>query len=332
MKHFVRAFFPTVRVVHIHSGEDIFRFQHNVDFVNKKLKPIVQESCRRLAAAIGDASWTDFLHVCISLTGGSPARIAALNSGLREFRPDYLHILQPKAFFHSHVVDSANVCFEPYERIELRPAVSRNRLKNDDARALVEEMVQLRARYLATSSVANDLSDLASFWLRKTKKPVLAVLLAMSPDEPDRRIFYHGINMEVSMPTGSLCAERNCISTALASNFRLRRQDLKMIAVLSMESVKKNDSGRRLRSMSSDFARRSSGEHDEDDASSSSPRRSIKRRRMGTPYDTYLNKHELSPDKAHREISSSSSIAHAEDTLNPIATLWCLYGMVTKNF
>ena len=40
--------------------------------------------------------------------------------------------------------------------------------------------------------------------------------------------------MEVSMPTGSLCAEHNVIGTALAQNPRLRRQDLKMIAVLAV--------------------------------------------------------------------------------------------------
>ena len=40
--------------------------------------------------------------------------------------------------------------------------------------------------------------------------------------------------MEVSMPTGSLCAERNVIGTALASNPKLKRQDLKCIAVLAV--------------------------------------------------------------------------------------------------
>ena len=40
--------------------------------------------------------------------------------------------------------------------------------------------------------------------------------------------------MEVSMPTGSLCAERNVIGTALADNPSLKRQDLKVIAVLAV--------------------------------------------------------------------------------------------------
>jgi hypothetical protein len=37
--------------------------------------------------------------------------------------------------------------------------------------------------------------------------------------------------MEVSMPTGSLCAERNVIGTALSDDITLRREDIKMVAV-----------------------------------------------------------------------------------------------------
>ena len=43
--------------------------------------------------------------------------------------------------------------------------------------------------------------------------------------------------MEVSMPTGSLCAERNVIGSALADDITLRRQDLKVICVYSARSL-----------------------------------------------------------------------------------------------
>jgi hypothetical protein len=43
--------------------------------------------------------------------------------------------------------------------------------------------------------------------------------------------------MEVSMPTGSLCAERNVLGTALAANPALKREDLKLIAVLAVPQV-----------------------------------------------------------------------------------------------
>ena len=46
--------------------------------------------------------------------------------------------------------------------------------------------------------------------------------------------FVYGINSEVSMPTGSLCSERNAIGHALASNPCLKRSDMVAIAVLSV--------------------------------------------------------------------------------------------------
>jgi hypothetical protein len=36
------------------------------------------------------------------------------------------------------------------------------------------------------------------------------------------------------MPTGSLCAERNAIGSALAADLGLKRRDLKLVAVLSL--------------------------------------------------------------------------------------------------
>jgi cytidine deaminase len=42
------------------------------------------------------------------------------------------------------------------------------------------------------------------------------------------------VNLEVSMPTGSLCSERNAIGNALAANPGLTRKDMFGIAVLSL--------------------------------------------------------------------------------------------------
>ncbi len=76
--------------------------------------------------------------------------------------------------------------------------------------------------------------ELNTFWLRKTRKPVLSVLMVRArgrthafPDtsyaaglsagsdsaaevctQDGAFFFYRGMNLEVSMPTGSLCAER----------------------------------------------------------------------------------------------------------------------------
>jgi len=55
--------------------------------------------------------------------------------------------------------------------------------------------------------------------------------------ESTKPTFFRGVNLEVSMPTGSLCAERNCIGTALAYDPHLARCDIKLIAVLSLPPV-----------------------------------------------------------------------------------------------
>ena len=66
------------------------------------------------------------------------------------------------------------------------------------------------------------LSPPASLW-----QVVLAVLLVAKDDGSPPRL-YSGTNMEVSMPTGSLCAERNAIGSALADDLSLKRSDLKV--------------------------------------------------------------------------------------------------------
>jgi len=205
---------------------------------------MIKSHCCSLAGCLGD-DWKDFFHLCISLTDGSPARIAALNAGLREFRPDYLHVLSPKSFFYSHLLDSSNVSFEFFEQIEVRPPQDKASL-SVSVQLLVDKMIAFKTRFLqhwqptaiacGNGTKRIETSEIASFWLRNTRKPVLAVLMVQRDSDP---VYFEGINMEVSMPTGSLCAERNCIGTALASDFRLRRHDLKMIAVLSLEKVTK---------------------------------------------------------------------------------------------
>lgn len=50
------------------------------------------------------------------------------------------------------------------------------------------------------------------------------------------------------MPTGSLCAERNAIGTALASDLSLKREHLKAVAVYGAGSVDLNDKKRKFTS------------------------------------------------------------------------------------
>ena len=328
IRHFVNRFYPHVTVIHVHSGSGIFRFDHNVEFINRHLKPTIRAHCSKLAEALED-DWVDFFHMFISLTDGSPARIAALNAGLREFRPDYLHVLQPKSFFYSNRIESGNLCYEPFERIDVRPAMSRE-LLTKRTQSLVAEMISFRDKFerCSSKSSSSKKSELGSFWLRKTKKPVLAVLLVQKSNETSPRFFY-GINMEVSMPTGSLCAERNCIGTALSSDFTLRRRDIQMVAVLSVP--KRRDDGSTIstttaaksaeksNSSSSSLVSTQSAERPHEEfktrslSASGSPRKPIKRRRLGSSFDKFLQDHQNHDEHNHHH-------HHNHDhTLNPIS-------------
>jgi hypothetical protein len=78
------------------------------------------------------------------------------------------------------------------------------------------------------------------FWHRKSRKVVLSVLLVEKDnlDENGEKIInlYDGTNMEVSMPTGSLCAERNAIGSALSEDLSLKRTELKVM--VCVDSIK----------------------------------------------------------------------------------------------
>lgn len=92
--------------------------------------------------------------------------------------------------------------------------------QNSAERAAAEELIKYVADW---RSVPQD-----DFWQRKSGKPVLSVATCRSQD--GKLESYRGRNTEVSLPAGSLCAERAAIARA-ASEFRFA-SELACIAVL----------------------------------------------------------------------------------------------------
>ena len=74
-------------------------------------------------------------------------------------------------------------------------------------------------------------------WHRKSKKIVLAIVALKMGDDV---LFVRGCNLEVSMPSGSLCAERNAIGTALTMYPGMGRADFRGVAVLSLTDGEDN--------------------------------------------------------------------------------------------
>jgi len=233
--HFLRQFYPQVEVNIIHSGAEIFHYDANVHFVQKELKPKIEEVRRELSERYYDR-WPRYMHLATTLTDGASARIAAISSSLRHLKPDCLHMWHLKSFWHEYPNVSGkkseeDVEFHEFDKLEMTPPTL---VTETDAnvKLLVKEMIAHKEEFERVRDNRDRFHELDSFWLRKSKQPVLSVLMVKKKGKAPK--FYRGINVEVSMPTGSLCSERNAIGSALSSDPSLCRKDLRMIAVLAL--------------------------------------------------------------------------------------------------
>eukprot|EP00127_Corallochytrium_limacisporum_P003320 Clim_evm9s148 gene=Clim_evmTU9s148 len=254
LREFIRVTvgFDRVRVYLLHSGPGIFKYQANNEFVNHTLLPQLHAQRREVvdacnqhvaeveASALGtsikvapeDEDWHAHFKVTLSLSDGAPARVQALIACLRNMTPDYIHLWRPKRFFHEGVISVGDAERQTEDVVSTNPPLPINSpVLHQDTRAVVDETLRLKAQFESVL-LGND-HELGTFWLRKTRKPVLAVL-AIRDRQTGGLIFHHGMNIEVSMPTGTLCSERNAIGSALCANMGTRRMDFVMISVLSV--------------------------------------------------------------------------------------------------
>ena len=224
------------------------RYDDNINFVKSRLLPLIESY--RDAVATGaplphtqsspllstpsvlsfDPNWKERFHLNLSFADGSPARTYAIQASLRPYRPTYMHFWQLKTYWHSDKVCEDDVEVHSFEDMEVEPPCEVEEC-DTITRMVVEEMKRFRNEFREVEELGIDGSDLRQFWLRKSKKPVLAILLARGKN--GELELFRGTNLEVSMPTGSLCAERNVIGTALANNVGLKRGDLLAVAVLA---------------------------------------------------------------------------------------------------
>jgi len=187
------------------------------------------------------SKWKDLFRLTISLASGSTARISAIHASLRPYKPSFMHFWEQKTFWHDLRVCEDDIEFHTFSEIETIPPVPRDEV-GLGVRMCLDGVLELKREFEEIEKMGDmkNSSDLTSFWHRKTKKPVLACLLIQkSPDSPLQ--VFKGVNMEVSMPTGSLCAERNVIGSALSQDLTLKREHLKMIAVLSVSFKSSSD-------------------------------------------------------------------------------------------
>jgi len=265
MAKFVQSVYPDLIVVPIHSSTtNIFRYEDNISFVQNELMPCINSYRDAHAKGLPYpdetnlttintlespflTDWRRTFTVALSVADGSHARHHAIQAALRPYRPNYFHFWQLKTFWHESKVVNSDIDFLSFDDMETTPPIETSQFLsqkyyNDESseilQQVVEEMRSFRNEMLSILESDSSDNDIRTFWLRKTQKPVLAVLAVRTAGGNIQ--LYRGTNMEVSMPTGSLCAERNVIGTALADNPTLHRFDLKYIAVLSIPSSSTN--------------------------------------------------------------------------------------------
>ncbi|GMH62612.1 hypothetical protein TrST_g11272 [Triparma strigata] len=249
MELFINENHPDIVVVRLHSESNIFRYDDNIGFVKAELLPVIESYRDAIATNLPlpnerggkgggqekeeyNPDWRSQFHLTLSFADGSNARQYAIQASLRPYKPVYMHFWQLKTFWHEDKVCMEDIEVHTFEDMETDPPMAVEDC-SQSVRLVAEEMKRFKEDFLSVAQEGPGFSDLRQFWMRKTKKPVLAVLLARTPDGGMK--VFRGTNMEVSMPTGSLCAERNVIGTALASNPGLKRSDLIVVAVLAVK-------------------------------------------------------------------------------------------------
>eukprot|EP00474_Spongospora_subterranea_P008423 CRZ08881.1 hypothetical protein [Spongospora subterranea] len=223
----------------IDSGPGLFSFEANIKFVQESLTSLISQRRSELAHALSE-EWPARFSLMIALKSGTVARTTTIMSSLRQFRPDYLHISEMKTFWYAwpHISSlwSSDVEFVGFDSVESNPSYSISDISSHLIRDLVDKMIERRQAFW--DSCCSD-HELRQFWLRKSFKPVLSVLQVVKADGVP--LYFAGMNIEVSMPTGSLCAERSAIGNALAHDPTIHRFHMKAIAVLSLSMEFKSD-------------------------------------------------------------------------------------------
>jgi len=248
IRRFAAQAYGDVEVWMAHSHHDVYKHNQNVIFLRAVRGAI--EAFRRPAVDQYGERWAEHFGVMSALAGGTPARVAAAAATLRPFEPPLLHVVELKRmwFLDRFTLDDVDV--QSFDRAEAQHRIGAGQLRGEPA-MLVAGMERHYREFRAVRD-AGEAEELSEFWLRKSSKPVLAVLLVRWPPElrakvpglPEHEIF-RGVNMEVSLPTGSLCSERAAMAQALARRPFLRRRHCVGIAVLSASLVKSADPARR---------------------------------------------------------------------------------------
>lgn len=229
-----RGFGDRARVRHIHLP-DAFSLDPGALY-DRVQRPIENES--QLLADQYASKWRKHLRVYLSASTGTAAMLAGLVTALHRWRPLILTVPNARqepaigkdgAPRPVHCRETAMHDIGASVRLEAHQLDDAATLATDELRRWVSEYREKRPVR------AKDETGEQGFWFRKGQQEVLAALVTRGPD--GALLAYRGVNLEVSLPTGSLCAERNAIGTALVAQPTLRRQDIQAVAIVGLDEA-----------------------------------------------------------------------------------------------
>ena len=191
-----------------------------------KLKEYVNNLRTALVEATNEYSndpeeWQNLFRVFLSVNTGTVPLITGIHASLRNYEPVHIYVSKARQRAKaSFLLGASKIDFNTYEHKQSKKVKD----ASPEIRSITKEMLKWKDDFCR--------KERDPFWHRKGKKAVLAVLAYR--DDNNRTQYTRSCNLEVSLPTGSLCAERNAIGSVLAKMPYIHRNDFLMIAVLSL--------------------------------------------------------------------------------------------------
>jgi cytidine deaminase len=208
--------------------ENPHSYEGVVSYVHGALLPELDEFLSTI-----EGEWAEHFRLAVSMSLGTQAMTFGLYAALRQYQPTVFHTpASTSPYKRLQWLETATLDSRLVDQVLVE---SRNNLSNE-RRALVDEMDEWRRVFGWKSKAERAVNPgrVDPFWYRKSDKPVLAVLEIQTEQGPE---YIRSCNLEVSLPTGSLCAERNAIGTALSRFPDLRRKQVRRVAILSLAGI-----------------------------------------------------------------------------------------------
>ena len=234
------SLFPTIQFEHCHKNNEDVSFHEQHQFFREQVLPYIRYIRQEVVdhySKIDKKEWNNnfFVHLSIN-TGTTNFLVGTLQA---------LHIFQPDFFFANNATSWPSTSFEieyiDYRSYQKTSGVYQNALQEVQKFAC-REMQEWKTFYIHKKPKREyeydiTLGEKPTFFFRKGQQEVLSIVVVENTKhDKDQKpwIAYRGVNLEVSLPTGSLCAERNAIGSALVDNPLLLREKILCVAVLSL--------------------------------------------------------------------------------------------------